>query len=176
MDKDEAGINRLIFDAPTRGMIGFRTEFLTLTCGLGMMSRIFKEYGPWRGEITTRTRGSLIAKETGRATAYAIAPIQDRATLFVSPGDEIYQGQIVGENSRSDDMVVNVAKAKLQSNMRTASEGATPMITPARQFTLEQALCFINDDELLEVTPAALRFRKRILSSLDRRLEDRKKK
>jgi len=174
IDKDEAGGNRMIFEVPTRGLIGFRTEFLSLTRGLGMMSRLFKEYGPHRGDVVTRTRGSLVAKETGRATAYAIAPLQERSTLFVSPGDEVYEGQVVGENSRSDDMVVNITKTKKQTNMRSSTEDATVLITPAKQFTLEQALSFIGDDELLEVTPEALRFRKRTLSSLDRRLEERR--
>ncbi len=174
MSKDAGGINRLIFEIPTRGLIGFRTEFLTLTGGLGLMSRMFKEYGPYRGDITTRIRGSLVSKETGRATAYAISPLQDRSTLFVAPGDEVYQGQIVGENARSDDMVVNITKFKKQTNMRSSTEDATVMITPPRNFTLEQALSFIGDDELLEVTPEALRFRKRTLSSLDRRIEGRR--
>lgn len=174
--KDEAGGNRLIFEVPTRGLIGFRTEFLTLTKGFGMISRIFQEYAAYRGEIATRLRGSLISKETGRATAYAIAPLQDRSTLFIPPGEDVYEGQVIGENSRSDDMVVNVTKFKKQTNMRSSTEDATVMIIPPRQFTLEQALSFIGDDELLEVTPDALRFRKKTLSSLDRRLEDRRSK
>lgn len=176
IDKDEAGMNRLIFHVPTRGLIGFRTEFLTITMGLGMMSRIFLEYGPHRGEVSARSRGSLVAKETGRATAYAIAPLQERSTLFVTPGEEVYEGQIVGENARSDDMVVNICKAKKQTNMRASTEDATVLITPPRHFTLEQALSFLGDDELLEVTPDALRFRKRILSGLDRRLDERRSK
>ncbi|HOM72128.1 MAG TPA: translational GTPase TypA [Armatimonadota bacterium] len=174
MSKDETGNNRLIFEVPTRGLIGFRSDFLTWTKGLGMISRMFKEYGPHRGEIVTRTRGSLIVKETGRATAYAIAPLQERATFFISPGDEVYEGQVVGENSRSEDMVVNVTKAKHATNMRSSTEEATVLITPPRQFMLEQALAFIGDDELLEVTPDALRFRKRILNQIDRRLEERR--
>ncbi|MCE5324386.1 translational GTPase TypA [bacterium] len=174
MDKDEAGMNRLIFDVPTRGLIGFRTDFLTWTKGLGIMSRLFKEYGPYRGEISGRSRGSLISKETGRATAYSIAPLQERSTLFVSPGDEVYEGQVVGENSRSDDMVVNVTKAKHATNMRSSTEDATVLITPARKFMLEQALSWIGDDELLEVTPDEIRFRKRILSDLNRTLAARK--
>ncbi|MEN6370829.1 MAG: translational GTPase TypA [Armatimonadota bacterium] len=174
MSKDEVGTNRIIFEVPTRGLIGLRTDFLTWTKGLGLMSRLFKEYGPYRGEITTRTHGSLIAKETGRATAYAIAPLQERATFFVAPGDEVYEGQIVGENSRSEDMVVNITKAKNKTNMRSSTEDATVLITPPKQFMLEQALSFIGEDELLEVTPDALRFRKRILGKLDRRLADRR--
>lgn len=170
MSKDENGNNRLIFDVPTRGLLGFRTDFLTWTKGLGLMSRLFKCYGPYRGEIASRSRGSLISKETGRATAYAIAPLQERSTLFVSPGDDIYEGQVVGENSRADDMVVNVTKSKHATNMRSSTEDATVLITPARKFMLEQALSFIGDDELLEVTPDALRFRKRILNELDRNL------
>ena len=176
MSKDESGLNRLIFDVPTRGLIGFRTDFLTWTKGLGLMSRLFKHYAPHRGEITSRTRGSLISKETGSATAYAIAPLQERSTLFVSPGDELYEGQVVGENSRSDDMVVNITKAKHATNMRSSNEDATVLITPARQFMLEQALSFIGEDELLEVTPEALRFRKRILKDLERTLATRRNK
>ncbi|MEN6521579.1 MAG: translational GTPase TypA [Armatimonadota bacterium] len=174
MSKDEVGTNRLIFEVPTRGLIGLRTDFLTWTRGLGLMSRLFKEYGPYRGEISTRTRGSLITKETGRATAYAIAPLQERATFFVAPGDEVYEGQVVGENSRSEDMVVNITKAKNKTNMRSSTEDATVLITTPKQFMLEQALSFIGEDELLEVTPDALRFRKRILGKLDRRLADRR--
>lgn len=174
MSKDDSSMNRLIFEVPTRGLIGFRTDFLTLTKGLGLMSRLFKEYGPYRGDIATRTHGSLISKETGRATAYAIAPLQERSTLFVSPGDDIYEGQIVGENSRAEDMVVNVTKSKHATNMRSSTEDTTVLITPARQFMLEQALSWIADDELLEVTPEALRFRKAMLKDMDRVIAARK--
>lgn len=174
MSKDSGGINRLLFEIPTRGLIGFRTDFLTWTKGLGIMSHTFKKYAPWKGEIRLRSRGSLIAKESGRATAYAIAPLQERSTFFVSPGDEVYEGQVVGENSRLEDMVVNITKAKHATNMRSSTEDATVLITPARQFLLEQALSFIGDDELLEVTPDALRFRKRLLTERDRELAARK--
>jgi GTP-binding protein len=159
---------------PTRGLIGFRTEFLTWTRGLGLMSHTFKKYAPYRGDIITRTRGSLVSKETGRATSYTIATLQDRASFFVVPGEEVYEGQVVGENSRPGDMVVNVCKAKKQTNMRSSTEDATVMIIPARPFMLEQALSWIGDDELLEVTPDALRFRKRILSEMDRILAGRR--
>jgi GTP-binding protein len=121
-----------------------------------------------------RSRGSLVSKETGRATAYSIAPLQERSTFFISPGDEVYEGQIVGENSRADDMVVNVTKAKHATNMRSSNEDDTVLITPRRTFMLEQALSWIGDDELLEITPEALRFRKRILTKLDRTLADRR--
>jgi GTP-binding protein len=174
MTKDDVGNNKLVFEIPTRGLIGFRTDFLTWTKGLGLMSHVFKHYGPHRGEIITRTRGSLVSKETGRATAYAIAPLQDRASFFITPGDEVYEGQVVGENSRSEDMVVNITKAKHQTNMRSSNEDTTVLITPPRPFTLEQALSFIGDDELLEITPDALRFRKYILGKLDRLLASRK--
>ena len=174
MSKDESRLNRLIFETPTRGIIGFRTDFLTLTRGLGLMSRQFKQYCPFRGEIVNRRRGSLISKETGRATGYAIFPLQERSTLFVSPGEEVYQGQVVGENSRPDDMVVNVTRAKHATSMRSSTKEATVLITPAKTFLLEQALSFIGDDELLEVTPDALRFRKKILNQLDRMLAARR--
>jgi GTP-binding protein len=174
MNKDEAGHNLLVFEVPTRGLMGFRTDFMTWTKGLGLMSHTFKYYGPYRGEILMRSRGSLVSKETGRATTYTIAQLQERATFFVPPGEEVYEGQVVGENSRADDMVVNVCKAKKQTNMRSSTEDATVMITPPRIFNLEQALAFINDDELLEITPDALRFRKRILGQLARNLADRR--
>ena len=173
MSKDEAGMNRVTFEVPTRGLIGFRTNFMTLTRGYGLMSRLYKADEPYKGDIVTRYRGSIISKETGRATAYSIAPLQDRAALFISPGDEVYEGQVVGENSRSEDMVVNVTRAKHASNMRSSNEDVTVLITPARKFLLEGALSFIGDDELLEVTPDALRFRKRLLNELDRNRERR---
>ncbi|MFA6665992.1 MAG: translational GTPase TypA [Armatimonadota bacterium] len=173
MSKDEAGNNRLIFDIPTRGLIGFRTDFLTWTKGLGIMSHTFKNYGPYCGDIVTRTRGSLIAKETGRATAYAIAQLQERAAFFIQPGDEVYEGQVVGENSRGGDMVVNIVKAKKQTNMRSSTEDATVLIVPPKIFTLEQALSWLSDDELLEITPDALRFRKAILNDVERNLAQR---
>jgi len=174
MSKDSGGINRVIIDIPTRGLIGFRTDYLTWTKGLGLMSHTFKRYGEHRGEITLRTRGSLIAKETGRATGYSIAQLQERSTFFVTPGEDVYEGQVVGENSRAEDMVVNVVKAKHQTNMRSSTEDATVLITPPRRFTLEQALAFIGEDELLEVTPDALRFRKQVLNTLDRHLAARR--
>jgi len=174
MGKDSGAINRLVFEVPTRGLIGFRTDFLTWTKGLGLMSRTFKHYGDYRGEITLRMRGSLVAKEAGRAAAYSIETLQDRSMLFVSPGEEVYEGQVVGENSRGDDMVVNICKFKKLTNMRASTEDATVLLTPPKLFTLEQALAFIGEDELLEVTPDALRFRKRILDTMRRHVASRR--
>lgn len=173
MSKDDAGNNRLIFDIPTRGLIGFRTEFLTWTKGLGLMSHVFKRYGPHGGEIVTRTRGSLVCKCDGRVAAYAVAELQERVYFFVNPGDEVYEGQVVGENSRSDDMIANVCKGKKLTNMRSSTKDATVLIIPPKTFTLEQALAWIGDGELLEITPDALRFRKRILGNQDRHLAAR---
>ncbi|MEI6915422.1 MAG: hypothetical protein WCL39_09845, partial [Armatimonadota bacterium] len=174
MAKEESGNNRIIFDVPTRGLIGFRTDFMTWTRGLGLMSRMFKCYSPLKGEIITRTRGSLVSKETGRMTAFAVAPLQERATFFIAPGEEVYEGQVVGENTRADDMLVNVTKAKHMTNMRSSTEDVTVTISPPRQYMLEQALSFIADDELLEITPEALRFRKRMLKDMDRNMALRK--
>ena len=173
MSKDEVGNNRLMFDIPTRGLIGFRTDFLTWTKGLGLMSHVFKHHGPHGGEIVTRTRGSLVSKCDGRVAAYAVAELQERVYFFVNPGDEVYEGQVVGENSRSDDMIANVCKGKKLTNMRSSTKDATVLITPPKTFTLEQALAWIGDGELLEITPDALRFRKRILGNLDRHLASR---
>ncbi len=173
MHKDDAGNNRLVFEIPTRGMMGFRTNFLTWTRGLGLMSHVFKHYAPHRGEIQSRVRGSLVSKETGRATGYSIAALQERAAFFVAPGDEVYAGQVVGENARGDEMVVNICKAKQQTNMRASTEDTTVVIIPPREFMLEQALSFIGDDELLEVTPDALRFRKRLLDHTQRTISNR---
>ncbi len=175
MGKDEGGNNRVVFDIPTRGLIGLRTDFLSWTRGLGIMSHIFKKYDTYRGDIIARQNGSLISKETGNATGYMIEPLQERATLFVSPGDDVYEGMIVGENSREDDMVVNITKERQKTNMRSSTKDATVMIIPAKKFQLEQALSFLKEDELLEVTPEALRFRKRVLGTTDRLISNRHK-
>ncbi len=175
MGKDEGGSNRVIFDIPTRGLIGLRTDFLSWTRGLGIMSHTYKRYDKFRGDIVFRQNGSLISKEGGHATAYMIEPLQERATLFVSPGDECYEGMIVGENSREDDMVVNITKERQKTNVRSSTKDATVMIIPAKKFQLEQALSFLKDDELLEVTPEALRFRKRVLNTTERLVSGRRK-
>jgi len=159
---------RIEFKIPTRGLFGIRTEFLTETRGTGLLYHTFLEYGPYRGEIASRTRGALVAKEAGDTTAYAIEPLQERATLFVEPGQKVYGGQVVGENSRESDMVVQVCRKKHLTNMRASTSDIAVQLAPVRQMTLEQCLEWIDDDELVEVTPASIRIRKRILDHSQR--------
>jgi GTP-binding protein len=156
---------RMEFRIPSRGLIGFRTEFLTDTKGNGILNHLFDGYDGWTGEIQHRTTGSLVADRPGRATAYAIEHLQPRGTMFVAPGDQVYEGMIVGENSRSNDLEVNITKEKKLTNMRAASADATVRLIPPRSMSLEQTLEFIREDEVVEVTPRALRLRKRALRS-----------
>ncbi|HJW96174.1 MAG TPA: translational GTPase TypA, partial [Thermoanaerobaculia bacterium] len=144
---------RIEFKIPTRGLFGIRTEFLSETRGTGLLYHTFLEYGPYRGEITSRNRGALVSKEAGETTAYAIEPLQERSTLFLGPGAKVYGGQIVGENSRDVDMVVQVCRKKHLTNMRASSSDIAVQLTPPRALTLEQCLEWIDDDELVEVTP-----------------------
>jgi GTP-binding protein len=152
---------RLSYKIPTRSLIGFRSEFLTLTKGMGVMNYVFAGYGPYAGEITNRTSGVLVAKEACTTVAYALFNLQERGTLFLGPGVKIYKGQIVGENSRAGDLVVNPAKGKKLTNMRASGSDENVILTPPVQLSLEDCIAFINDDELVEVTPAAIRLRKR---------------
>jgi len=158
-----SGRVRIEFKIPTRGLFGIRTEFLTETRGTGLLYHTFLEYGPYRGEIAGRNRGALISKEGGDTTAYAIEPLQERTILFVSPGLKVYGGQIVGENSRDADMVVQVCRKKHLTNMRASGSDMAVQLTPPKIMTLEQCLEWIEDDELVEVTPQSIRIRKRIL-------------
>jgi GTP-binding protein len=158
-----SGRVRIEFKIPTRGLFGIRTEFLTETRGTGLLYHTFLEYGPYRGEIAGRNRGALISKEAGDTTAYAIEPLQERTVLFVSPGLKVYGGQIVGENSRDADMVVQVCRKKHLTNMRASGSDMAVQLTPPKIMTLEQCLEWIEDDELVEVTPQSIRIRKRIL-------------
>ena len=158
-----SGRVRIEFKIPTRGLFGIRTEFLTETRGTGLLYHTFLEYGPYRGEITSRTRGALVAKEAGDTTAYAIEPLQERSTLFVVPGQKVYGGQVVGENSRDVDMVVQVCRKKHLTNMRASTSDIAVQLAPARIMTLEQCLEWIDEDEFVEVTPESIRIRKRIL-------------
>ena len=169
MMSESEGYTRIIYTAPTRGLMGYRTEFINETHGEGTMVRRFEGFEPWKGEIPDRVNGVAIAQEAGSCTAYAIFTIQERVQMFVEPGDHVYEGQIVGMNARSDDMVVNPCRAKKATNMRAAGSDDTIKLTPKRWFTLEEALEFISDDELVEVTPTDIRIRKKILTELERR-------
>jgi GTP-binding protein len=159
---------KLEFLIPSRGLIGFRSEFLTDTKGEGIMHHLFDHYGSWKGEIANRRRGVLTAFETGEATTYGIHNVEERGSLFVSPMDKIYAGMIVGENSREGDLDVNVCKKKHLTNMRASTSDETIRLTPPRVFSLEQAMEYIEDDELVEVTPTSIRLRKKILDKSER--------
>jgi GTP-binding protein len=169
-----SGRVRIEFKIPTRGLFGIRTEFLSETRGTGLLYHTFLEYGPYRGEIASRSRGALVSKENGDTTAYAIDPLQERSTLFLGPGVKVYGGQVVGENSRDVDMVVQVCRKKHLTNMRASSSDFAVQLTPPRILTLEQCLEWIDDDELVEVTPESIRIRKRILDHAQRKTASRK--
>jgi GTP-binding protein len=160
---------RLTYRIPARGLFGYRSEFLTDTRGTGIIHHRFMEYGPWAGPLAGRTRGSLVSMENGSVVAFALFNLQERSTLFVSPGDPVYEGMIVGENSRPGDLDVNPTKEKKLSNIRTKSSDENVQLEPPRELTLEAALEYIEDDELIEVTPQAIRLRKRFLSTSDRK-------
>ncbi len=163
-----AGYLRMEFKIPARGLIGFRNQFLTDTKGNGIMNHVFAGYEDYKGEIPGRTRGSLVAFESGETTSYGIGNAQERGTMFVVPAERIYEGQLVGENSREDDMDVNPCKKKHVSNMRASGSDDAIRLIPPRTFSLEQALEHINDDELVEVTPKSIRMRKKVLDRLER--------
>ncbi len=154
---------RLEFTIPARGLVGFRSECLTLTRGYGVMNHLFSGYGPFRGEIARRSRGSMVAGETGPTTTYALTNLQDRGVFFIEPGEQVYLGMVVGEHCRPNDLDVNVCKKKHVTNMRCSTAEETVRLDAPRKLTLEQALEFIGDDELVEVTPAHVRLRKSIL-------------
>jgi GTP-binding protein len=160
-----SGRVRLEFRIPSRGLIGFRSQFLTDTKGTGIMNTLFAGWEPWHGAIPSRSTGALVADRTGVATAYAIYNLQERGEIFVEPATPVYEGMIVGENSRQNDMDVNVTKEKKQTNMRASTADEAIRLIPPRILSLEQAIEFINDDELVEVTPKTIRLRKRILAS-----------
>jgi GTP-binding protein len=160
-----SGRVRLEFRIPARGLIGFRSQFLTETKGTGIMNHIFAGWEPWHGAIAARSTGALVSDRVGVTTAYAIWNLQERGEMFVEPAEKVYEGMIVGENARNSDMDVNITKEKKQTNMRASSADEAMRLVPARKLGLEQAIEFINDDELVEVTPKAIRLRKRILAA-----------
>ncbi len=159
---------RMEFLVPARGLIGFRTEFLTETRGTGLMHHVFESYEPWAGEIRTRPTGSLVADRPGSVTGNACQSLQERGQLFVSPGTEVYEGMIVGENSRADDMDVNITKEKQQTNIRSATSDNFEKLVPPRKLSLEQCLEFCREDECVEVTPDSVRIRKVVLDQNER--------
>ncbi|HEV7839651.1 MAG TPA: translational GTPase TypA [Gemmatimonadaceae bacterium] len=170
------GMVRLLYRIPARGLFGYRSEFLTDTRGTGIMHHNFLEYGPWAGPLAGRMRGTLVSMEGGVIVAFALANLAERATLFVSPGDAVYEGMLVGENSRPGDMDVNPTKEKKLTNMRSKSSDENIQLEPPRDLTLEGALEYIEEDELIEVTPQSIRLRKRFLSANDRKKLSREAK
>jgi GTP-binding protein len=155
---------RLEYRIPARGLIGYRSEFLTDTRGTGLLNHIFDGWDGWQGDIAHRQNGALVADRAGRTTAYAIDHLQARGTMFVAPGADVYEGMIVGENARDNDLDVNITKEKKLTNMRSSTADEGIKLTPPRVMNLEQCLEWIREDELLEVTPKSLRLRKRSLA------------
>jgi GTP-binding protein len=165
---------RLTFAVPSRGLIGYHGEFLTDTRGSGVINRIFVGYGPWKGTMEGRRNGSLISTADGEAVQYALFYIQERGALFVNPGDKVYVGMIIGEHARGSDLEVNPIKEKKLTNIRAAGKDEALLLTPPRRMSLEEAIAYVEDDELVEVTPAAIRLRKRFLDAHVRRRSERK--
>jgi GTP-binding protein len=170
MQPDGRGRVRLDYEIPSRGLIGFQTEFLTLTSGSGLIYHVFDHYGAAQaGGIAARKNGAMISNSMGKALGYALFNLQERGRLFVGPGDEVYEGQVVGIHARDNDLTVNPLKGKQLTNIRAAAKDENVLLTPALRLTLEQALEFIDEDELVEVTPKAVRVRKRFLREPERK-------
>ena len=162
------GWARMEYLVPARGLVGFRTEFLTETRGTGLLHHVFDRWDPWAGDIRTRPRGSLVADRSGMTTSFALFGLQERGTLFVGPGEDVYEGAIVGENGRGDDLDVNPTKEKKLTNMRSSTSDELVRLVPPRRVLLDTALEFVRDDECVEVTPGAVRLRKVELSGTNR--------
>ncbi len=162
------GKTRITFVAPSRGLIGYQSQFLTDTRGTGVLNRLYKEYGPYKGDMSGRRNGALISTETGQAVTYAIFNLQDRGIMFVNPGDDVYEGMIVGENSRDNDLDINVSKTKQLTNVRASGKDEAQILVPPRKMSLEDMMSYINEDELVEVTPKTLRLRKKFLTPNER--------
>jgi len=169
-----AGKQRLVFHAPSRGLIGYHGEFLTDTRGTGVMNRVFHSYAPYRGPIATRRTGVLISIESGAAVAYALWNLEERGPLFIEPAEKVYPGMIIGEHSRGSDLDVNPLKGKQLTNIRAAGKDEAVVLTPPVRMTLERAIAYIGDDELVEVTPQSVRLRKRYLDPNQRKREARR--
>ncbi len=171
---NDNGTQSLEYSVPTRGLIGFRSTFLTLSRGLGLISSLFDGYKPYKGEVASRTQGSLISKDPGKITRYAYEDVQERGTLFYPVQTDVYAGMIVGACSRDEDMIVNCTREKAANNIRSANAEQTSVLDSHKDFSLEQALAWLRDDELLEVTPKQLRFRKKVLDHSERRVSERR--
>ncbi len=169
LETNEHKITTIQFYLPTRGLMGYRNDFMTITRGLGILTSIFDSYAPWKGAIKGREKGVLISANAGKVTGYACFNLQERGTLFASPGEEVYEGMVVGENSRDSDMIINITREKHLTNIRAAGSDENVILTPPRKFTLEQAIDFLNDDEVAEITPRFIRLRKKGLKEADRR-------
>jgi GTP-binding protein len=170
------GTVRMRFKIPARGLLGYRSEFLTDTRGTGIMHHRFLDYSAWAGPLAGRSRGVMVADREGVAVAFALFNLQERGTMFVKPGDPVYEGMVVGEHVRPGDMDVNATKEKKLTNMRTTAADEMIILEPPRQVTLELALEYIEDDELIEVTPSSLRLRKHMLGATERRKQARSDK
>jgi GTP-binding protein len=173
MQSDSQGRVRLDYHIPARGLIGFQSEFLTMTRGTGLMSHVFDDYGPMKPEIAARRNGVLISAEQGEAVAYALWKLQERGRMFVIPGDRVYEGMVIGIHSRDNDLVVNPVKTKQLTNIRAAGKDEAVVLMSPVTLTLESAIEFIADDELVEITPQTLRVRKRYLLENDRKRASR---
>ena len=169
LSTSEHGLTTMSFLIPTRGLMGYRSDFLTRTSGLGILTSIFESFSPMKGEIAGRLRGVMISGNLGKANGYGLFNLQERGSLFVKPGDEVYEGMIVGEHARDNDLIVNATKAKQLTNVRAAGSDENIILTPPRKFTLEQAIDYIADDELVEVTPNFIRLRKLYLTENERK-------
>lgn len=169
LSTSEHGLTTMEFLLPTRGLMGYRSDFLTRTSGLGVLTSIFESFAPWKGDMAGRLRGVMISNLSGKANGYAIFNLQGRGNLFVKPGDEVYEGMIVGEHARDNDLVVNAIKAKQLTNVRASGTDENILLTPPRKFTLESAIEYIEDDELVEVTPSFIRLRKKHLTENERK-------
>jgi GTP-binding protein len=168
------GKTRLTFSAPSRGLIGYHGEFLSDTRGTGIMNRLFERYGPYKGPIQGRQNGVLISMEQGKAVPYALNALEERGVLFVSPGDDLYEGMVIGENAKPQDLEVNPLKSKQLTNFRASGKDEGIRLTPPRRMSLEQAIAYIEDDELVEVTPRHVRIRKRFLDPHERKRQARR--
>jgi GTP-binding protein len=167
------GKTRITFSAPSRGLIGYHGEFLSDTRGTGVMNRLFDRYGPYKGPIHGRQNGVLISMEQGEAVPYALNMLEERGVLFIAPGEKLYQGMVIGENAKPQDLEVNPLKSKQLTNFRSTGKDDAVRLTPPRKMTLEQAIAYIQDDELVEVTPKNIRLRKRNLDPHERKKASR---